>query len=77
MVSPYLDEHLVNCLLELRERGVVVDLVTMEDSVGHTRSRRRSSRNYVGAMRRQSLAVGGGCCGPRWVESSRWARPSA
>ena len=33
VVSPYLDEHLVNCLRELRERGVVVDLVTMDDRV--------------------------------------------
>ena len=31
VVSPYLDEHLVDCLRELREQGVVVDLVTMED----------------------------------------------
>ena len=36
VVSPYLDErddHLLNCLLELRDRGVEVDFVTMEDSV--------------------------------------------
>ena len=33
VVSPYLDEHLLNCLLELRERGGAVDLVTMDDSV--------------------------------------------
>ena len=33
VISPYLDEHLVNRLLELRERGVVVDLVTMDDRV--------------------------------------------
>ena len=36
VVSPYLDErsdHLLNCLLELHDKGVEVDLVTMEDSV--------------------------------------------
>ena len=31
VVSPYLDEHLVDCLRELHEQGVVVDLVIMED----------------------------------------------
>ncbi len=31
VVSPFLDEHLVDCLLKLHGRGVGVDLVTMED----------------------------------------------
>ena len=33
VVSPYLREHQVDCLLELRKKGVVVDLVTMEEDV--------------------------------------------
>ena len=33
VVSPYLSEDLVNCLLELQKQGVVVDLVTMDDHV--------------------------------------------
>ena len=33
VISPYLNQHLLDCLLELHERGVVVDLVTMEDSI--------------------------------------------
>ena len=33
LVSPYLDEHLADCLLKLHGRGVGVDLVTMSDSV--------------------------------------------
>ena len=32
VISPYLHPHLLDCLLELQEQGVEVDLVTTEDS---------------------------------------------
>ena len=39
VVSPYLDEHLVDCLRELREQGVLVDLVVMEDFTSYKGSK--------------------------------------
>ena len=54
VVSPYLSEHLVDCLLELHERGVVVDLVTMDD---HVRRHRIATKLVAQTCSRDEAAV--------------------
>ena len=54
VVSPYLSEHLVDCLLELHERGVVVDLVTMDD---HVRRHKIATKLVAQTCSRDEAAV--------------------
>ena len=57
VVSPYLDAHQVDCLLKLHERGVVVDLVTMEDFASARVKKHKIARKLVSQTRSRDEAA--------------------
>lgn len=58
VISPYLDRHLLDFLLKLHERGVVVDLVTMEDSIRkRTRLQIEIAKKLVSQLRHRDEAA--------------------
>ena len=58
VISPYLDRHLLDCLLELHVRGVEVDLVTTEDSVRErTRTKIEIAKKLVSQLRHRDEAA--------------------
>ena len=60
VVSPYLDEHLVDSLLTLREQGVLVNLVIMEDF---------ASSSSLSDFRRKSFVFNDGPFQPETVNT--------
>ena len=57
VVSPYLDEYLLDCLLDLQGRGVGVDLVTMEDFVSAKVRKHKITRKLVSQTRSRDEAA--------------------
>ena len=58
VISPYLDRHLLDCLLELHEQGVDVELVTTEDSVRERgRTKIEIAKKFVLQLRHRDEAA--------------------